>query len=90
MAEDIKCPKCNWSPDGGAYWKCSCGHVWNTFATGGNCPACDKVWTITQCPGSPRIGGCGTISKHIDWYSHLDVQLKKELETIFKVELSKL
>lgn len=85
MEEDIKCPKCNWAPDGGAYWKCSCGHVWNTFATAGKCPACGIVWTFTQCPSSRRLGGCSKISPHIDWYRSLDKLLQKELETIFRV-----
>jgi hypothetical protein len=27
----IACPKCDWRPDGGAYWVCTCRHVWDTF-----------------------------------------------------------
>jgi len=64
----IKCPQCNWQPDGKKHWICSCGHVWNTFSTAGNCPSCKKVWEHTQCPGPGYPGGCGVFSKHEDWY----------------------
>jgi hypothetical protein len=33
----IRCPKCEWEPDGKPYWRCSCGHRWDTFSTGGRC-----------------------------------------------------
>jgi len=36
----IRCPLCGWSPRKEDLWSCSCGHVWNTFDTGGVCPAC--------------------------------------------------
>jgi hypothetical protein len=36
----IKCPLCGWSPRKDDRWACSCGHTWNTFDTGGVCPAC--------------------------------------------------
>ncbi len=69
MKVEIACPKCEWKPDGGAYWQCSCGNVWNTFDTAGRCPNCPK-----------HHGGCGKWSKHLDWYRNLDTQLKKEVE----------
>lgn len=56
------CPKCDWRPDAGSLWSCSCGHAWNTFQTRGVCPACARVWKDTQCPA------CGQWSAHEDWY----------------------
>ena len=64
----IRCPRCDWHPDGNKYWICSCGHVWNTFNTVGNCPSCERNWEHTQCPGPGFPGGCGAFSKHEDWY----------------------
>jgi hypothetical protein len=61
----IACPKCDWRPDGGPYWGCTCGHVWDTFATHGVCPACGKAWKVTKCI---RYFGCGQWSDHEDWY----------------------
>ncbi|MFK7747092.1 MAG: hypothetical protein AB8B65_01745 [Kordia sp.] len=82
MKIEIICPKCNWKPDGGAYWECSCGHVWNTFATAGRCPKCSKTWEDTRCPSIP--GGCSKWSKHVDWYRNLDDVMKAEMEKAFK------
>ena len=31
-------------------WACACLHAWNTFDTGGVCPACQRQWLETQCP----------------------------------------
>src|SRR5947209_19324621 len=45
----IRCPLCGWSPRKDDRWSCSCGHAWNTFDTGGVCPACLHQWTSTQC-----------------------------------------
>jgi len=72
----ILCPKCDWEPAAHDYWGCSCGHVWNTFDTGGRCPACQKVWEDTQCLE------CEKWSPHLDWYRGLDDvvdALKKEI-----------
>jgi len=82
--DDIKihCPKCNWEPDGKPYWHCSCGHQWDTFSTGGRCPACKKVWEDTQCVG--HAGGCSEWSPHLDWYDGLEDIIRK-----FKEELQK-
>lgn len=68
--EDIKirCPKCEWEPDGHPYWSCACGTTWNTFDTMGVCPGCGKKWEHTQCPGPGHPGGCGGWSLHDDWY----------------------
>lgn len=81
---EIMCPKCEWKPDGKAYWACSCGHSWNTFDTAGRCPKCKKIWKDTQCPGPADPGGCGKWSPHIDWYKNLDEQLRKQLEEILQ------
>jgi len=45
----IRCPLCGWEPRKDDHWSCSCGHEWNTFDTGGVCPACLHQWTSTQC-----------------------------------------
>jgi hypothetical protein len=45
----IRCPLCGWSPRKEDKWSCTCGHEWNTFDTGGVCPACLHQWTETQC-----------------------------------------
>ena len=62
---EIYCPKCTWHPDASARWHCACGHAWNTFETGGQCPACKRVWRDTQCLA------CTRWSKHHDWYHDL-------------------
>jgi len=58
----IRCPICSWQPDKSSQWMCSCGHVWNTFDTGGVCPECLLRWAYTAC----LI--CGSWSPHSDWY----------------------
>lgn len=60
----IRCPKCNWTPSAEDLWLCSCRHVWNTFDTGGVCPACLYQWRITMCLQ------CRQWSAHSDWYTH--------------------
>ena len=27
----IQCSSCEWKHDGGEYWQCNCGKVWDTF-----------------------------------------------------------
>ncbi|MCP3927703.1 MAG: hypothetical protein GY705_01215 [Bacteroidetes bacterium] len=76
----IECPKCGWEPDGGAYWGCICGNVWNTFDTAGRCPSCGKQYKNTQCIS--YRGGCNLFSPHMDWYKNLDEWLEEELNTI--------
>jgi len=76
----IACPKCDWEPDGGKYWRCTCGTVWDTFETAARCPNCGKQWEETQCIG--WRGGCDELSQHIDWYHGLDEWLKEELSKI--------
>jgi hypothetical protein len=58
----IRCPKCQFQPADGLRWTCKCGHVWNTFWTSGNCPACHFQWEVTQCPR------CHEMSEHRAWY----------------------
>lgn len=62
----IRCPLCGWQPGAEDRWSCQCGHVWNTFDTGGVCPGCLYQWKVTQCIA------CGRISPHSDWYAHKD------------------
>jgi hypothetical protein len=59
----IRCPKCGWQPTRHHRWWCSCHHSWNTFDTGGVCPACSKQWIDTACHA------CHKWSKHVDWYA---------------------
>jgi len=58
----IRCPLCGWSPTANSRWMCKCGHVWNTFDTGGVCPGCLYQWQITVCLS------CHKISPHSNWY----------------------
>jgi hypothetical protein len=59
----IRCPRCGWEPERDDRWMCSCLHVWNTFDTGGVCPACARKWEATQCRR------CHAWSPHRDWYA---------------------
>jgi hypothetical protein len=58
----IRCPRCAWEPRRQDTWACICLHVWNTFETGGVCPACGREWRETQCLR------CHEWSPHADWY----------------------
>ncbi len=60
----IRCPSCKWRPGRADTWACSpgCGEVWNTFATRGECPGCQRRWPSTQCTR------CGVWSDHDAWY----------------------
>jgi hypothetical protein len=61
----IRCPKCAWQPRRRDRWICrdGCRHVWNTFETGGRCPACGFQWPWTACLA------CHRRSPHLDWYA---------------------
>jgi hypothetical protein len=86
MEIKILCPKCDWEPDGGPHWECTCGHHWNVFDTGGKCPSCSKIWIETQCPSN--IGGCNAWSPHIDWYRNLDDIIREMVEEAFTVKVT--
>ena len=60
----IRCPACKWRPSRTDTWACNpgCGEVWNTFATRGECPGCQRRWVNTQCTR------CGVWSEHDAWY----------------------
>ena len=62
----IRCPLCGWIPRPDSRWFCRCGRSWNTFDTGGVCPACLHQWTMTACPN------CHKWSRHSDWYPKSD------------------
>ena len=83
MNSEILCPKCNWKPDGGFHWQCTCFCVWNTFDTNARCPSCSKIWRDTQCPPGDS-GGCGAWSDHLNWYQDLDDKFKEMLENKIK------
>ena len=61
---EIFCPKCKWRPNPASRWTCkpACGNSWNTFETGGICPACGHAWAETQCLK------CHQFSPHQEWY----------------------
>ena len=59
----IRCPLCGWRPGAHDRWMCHCGHLWNTFETGGVCPGCLYQWKVTACPA------CNRWSAHSDWYA---------------------
>lgn len=61
----IRCPICAWEPAKDSRWICTCKHTWNTFDTGGVCPACLIQWTYTACLS------CRSWSPHSDWYANL-------------------
>jgi hypothetical protein len=65
----IRCPLCGWTPRAHDRWRCSCGHHWNTFDTGGVCPACLRQWTEACCLR------CHKWSPHSDWYQYGDEPL---------------
>lgn len=67
----IRCPRCAWQPRQHDRWSCLCDHVWNTFDTGGVCPACGKVWERTQCLR------CHEFSRHDAWYVWADEDNKE-------------
>ena len=52
----IRCPLCGWSPRKEDKWFCTCGHEWNTFDTGGICPACLHQWTAKPSASSVAAG----------------------------------
>jgi len=60
----IYCPLCGWEPGKTDLWACHCGHCWNTFDTGGVCPACLLQWAYTACLA------CHVFSAHADWYHY--------------------
>lgn len=70
----IRCPKCDWEPDGQPYWQCHCGCVWDTFQTQARCPSCNFRHEKTQCIS------CDELSLHIDWYEGLDSVIDEILD----------
>jgi hypothetical protein len=79
----IRCPHCEWEPDGHPYWSCTCGTHWDTFSTGGRCPTCGKQWEYTQCVYA--AGGCTQWSPHLDWYENLDIVVEEIKEEVLVV-----
>ncbi len=61
----IRCPICNWEPDGKPYWMCEkCFVTFDTFKTRAHCPntECGNSWDKTQCIQ------CHELSYHDNWY----------------------
>lgn len=74
MDLNIKCPACNWPPDGGTHWECeNCYYEFDMFEAAGKCPRCDYQHKYTQCVS--WAGGCEEISLHLDWYNDIDKKL---------------
>ena len=46
----LRCPSCGQAAPIGAYWRCTCGQPFDTFATGGVCPRCGTQHYVTACP----------------------------------------
>lgn len=60
----IRCPRCNWEPDGKPYWQCElCFARFNTSETRARCPTCSNRWRETQCIA------CHRLSPHENWYA---------------------
>ena len=76
----ICCPPCEWEPGPDDAWQCYCGHVWNTFQTYGQCPACGYVHRHTQCLA------CNRFSPHADWYRNLPGLDQEEIVEILTIE----
>jgi len=74
--QQIYCPLCIWKPLPSSEWGCLpvCGHLWNTFDTGGVCPQCDEHFEQTQCLR------CKQFSPHRQWYHDADSS-EKQVET---------
>src|ERR1022692_3040947 len=48
--EGFVCPACTAAPPLGDFWKCArCGQAFDTFQTGGVCPQCGDLFTVTRC-----------------------------------------
>ncbi len=78
----IWCPGCEWKPDATSRWSCApegCYHSWNTFDTGGVCPACAKIWKHTQCLS------CHNHFPHEEWY-HDEAEVSLEAQIDLTVE----
>ena len=59
----IRSPLCGLVAHQEDKWFCTCGNEWNTFDTGGVCPACLHQWTFTHCLS------CSRWSPHSGWYA---------------------
>ncbi len=73
----ISCPSCGWQPKPTSVWACDrrCRHRWNTFDTGGVCPACARIWAETQCHA------CRKHNPHPDWYQEDGDGEERSVET---------
>ncbi|MDF1696386.1 MAG: hypothetical protein P1U56_11160 [Saprospiraceae bacterium] len=67
----LKCPSCEWVPNGESLWSCTCQHNWDTFQTKGKCPSCEIQWADTYCPV------CGQTHKHEDWYHRTETSFNR-------------
>jgi Zn-dependent protease len=60
--QEFACPSCKTSPPVGAAWRCSaCTAPFDTFANGGQCPACGTKFAETMCID------CGKRSAMDEW-----------------------
>jgi hypothetical protein len=74
----IRCPLCGWSPPKEDRWSCSCGNEWNTFDTGGVCPACLHQWAETQCLSQPMVAAFELVCS-VTQGKRLNTKMRKEI-----------
>ncbi len=57
------CPACGEPPPAGAFWRCTCGNLFDPFAAQGQCPECRRAHGVAGCPF------CGAVSPYAAWLS---------------------
>jgi Zn-dependent protease len=58
---EASCPGCRAHPPSGEFWRCPCGHAFDTFAARGECPKCSTVFDRAACPE------CRKVSPFAEW-----------------------
>ncbi len=64
----FRCPACAEPPPAGAFWRCSCGNLFDPFAAGGQCPGCRSAHGVAGCPF------CGAVSPYAGWMGRVSPQ----------------
>ena len=78
----IRCPLCGWSPRKDDVWSCTCGHEWNTFETGGVCPACLHLDCNTMPSLPPLVAPFGLVCGVTEDASEPDVSYYSGTEPV--------